>query len=246
MLSWIGKWRSGEGTAAMAPPAPDRPLAVVGDVHGCDDLLGRLLDRLAREEPDRQVVLVGDLIDRGEDSAGVIRRLMGRPEIVVLGGNHEEMLLELLDMPELAGTNWVRNGGLQTLASYGIGGLGVSPPPEALAEAARRLRAAMGEEAVAWLRARPLWARTGNVAVVHGGADPDLALELQPRTALLWGHRRFGHRPRPDGLWVAFGHVIRPEPFAEGGLIGMDTGAYATGRLTAALVDRGSVRFVEA
>jgi serine/threonine protein phosphatase 1 len=79
MAGWIDRWRGEEVGAAVGPPAPDRPLAIVGDVHGCDDLLGRLLDRLAREEPGRQVVLVGDLIDRGEDSAGVIRRLMGRP-----------------------------------------------------------------------------------------------------------------------------------------------------------------------
>lgn len=235
------------GPARAAGPRPDRPLAVIGDVHGCDALLGRLLDRLGREEPDRLVVLVGDLVDRGEDGAGVLRRLIGRPDLVVLAGNHESMLLQMLDDPARAGLGWLRNGGLQTLASFGIGGLGAAPSAEALAEAAARLGEAMGGDAVAWLRDRPLWALSGNLLVTHAGADPDLGPEAQPREVLLWGHPRFGRRARGDGLWVAFGHRIAAQPYAEGGVISVDTGAFATGRLTAALVDPdGAVRFVEA
>lgn len=230
----------------MDPPRPGRPLAVIGDVHGRDDLLGRLLNRLGREEPHRLVVMVGDLIDRGEDSAGVLRRLRARPDIVALGGNHEAMLLDFLEDPGPQGPGWIRNGGLQTLASFGIGGLGVAPGAEALRDAAWRLSEALGPEGRAWLRARPLWLVSGNVAVVHAAADPALPFEAQARDTLLWGHPHFGKRPRADGLWVAYGHVVRAEPSARDGRIATDTGAFGTGRLTAALIDDGAVRFIEA
>jgi serine/threonine protein phosphatase 1 len=229
-----------------APLAPDEPLAVIGDVHGRDDLLGRLLDRLAEEAPGHRVVLVGDLMDRGERSAQVVRRLIARDDLVVLRGNHEVMCLDFLEEPERKGPLWIRNGGLQTLASFGVGGLGISPSPAALREAAGRLETAMGTEMMAWLRLRPLTFRSGNVAVVHAAADPDLAIEEQEEATLLWGHPRFLRDARADGVWVVHGHTILEEPVVEAGRIGVDTGAYATGRLTAALIRPGGVAFVTA
>lgn len=226
-----------------APLAPGRPMAVIGDVHGRDDLLGRMLDRLGEEAPDHEVVLVGDLIDRGEASAAVLGRLMARPGIVVLRGNHEAMLLDFLADPQGGGPVWLRNGGLQTLASFGVGGLGAKPGPEALARAAERLALALGEEAIGWLRSLPLLWRSGNVAVVHAAADPSRPLEEQEEAALLWGHPRFEEVPRADGIWVVHGHTVLSEPRVAEGRIGVDTGAYATGRLTAALIDGNGVVF---
>lgn len=233
-----------DGDAWGAPLAPEEPLAVIGDVHGRDDLLGRLLGRLGREAPDHRVVLVGDLVDRGEGSAAVLRRLLGREDLVVLKGNHEAMCLDFLSEPERKGTAWMRNGGLQTLASFGVGGLGRTPGPEAMRAASERLAGAMGPEMIGWLQARPLWWRSGNVAVVHAGADPARPLEEQEEVTLTWGHPRFGEEARRDGLWVVHGHTILPQPVAAGGRIGVDTGAYATGRLTAALIGPGRVDFM--
>lgn len=226
-----------------APLAPDQPLAVIGDVHGRDELLARLLDRLAQEAPNHQVVLVGDLIDRGEQSAAVMRRVMERPDLVVLKGNHEAMCLDFLDEPERKGLLWLRNGGLQTLASFGVGGLAISPGPEALRKASEQLKAAMGDEMIRWFRSRLMRWRSGNIAVVHAGADPGRPLEEQEEATLIWGHPRFGSEVRTDGMWVVHGHTILPEPVAGGGRIGVDTGAYATGRLTAALIEEGKVAF---
>ena len=117
--------RRGAQAAARfdAPLAPDRPLAVIGDVHGRDALLGRLLGTIAERAPEAQVVLVGDLIDRGEQSAEVLRRVAGRGDLVCVRGNHEAMCLEFLDDPEAYGPRWLFNGGLQTLASFGVGGV---------------------------------------------------------------------------------------------------------------------------
>lgn len=235
--------RRGAAGRFDAPLAPDGPVAVIGDVHGRDDLLGRLLERLAAEAPDHTVVLVGDLVDRGEQSAAVLRRLMGREDLVVLRGNHEAMCLDFLDQPERKGAQWLRNGGLQTLASFGVGGLGISPGPEALRAASGRLAQAMGREMIGWMQALPTLWQSGNVAVVHAGADPALPLEEQEEATLLWGHPRFGEVARRDGLWVVHGHTILPEPVAAGGRIGVDTGAYATGRLTVALIRPGGVSF---
>ena len=227
-----------------APLAPERPVAVIGDVHGRDDLLGRLLDRLAGEAPDHAVVLVGDLIDRGEQSAAVLRRMMERADLTVLKGNHEAMCLDYLADPERKGPLWIRNGGLQTLASFGVGGLGISPGPEALRSGAERLAQAMGPAMIGWMRGLPTRWQSGNIAVVHAGADPSRPLEDQEETALLWGHPRFEEATRSDGLWVVHGHTILPEPLVLGGRIGIDTGAYATGRLTAALISASRVSFV--
>lgn len=245
MRRLIGLFARGRGAARFdAPLAPERPLAVIGDVHGRDDLLGRLLERLGREAPEHAVVLVGDLIDRGEASEAVLRRAMARPDLTVLKGNHEAMCLDFLDDPERKGPLWIRNGGLQTLASFGVGGLGISPGPEALRAAAGRLAQAMGPGMVGWLRGLPTRWRSGNVAVVHAGADPGRALEDQEEAALIWGHPRFAEEARGDGVWVVHGHTILPEPLVEAGRIGVDTGAYATGRLTAAVIGPGRVEFV--
>lgn len=227
-----------------APLSPDRPLAVIGDVHGRDDLLGQLLDRLAEEAPDHAVILVGDLLDRGEQSAEVLRRVAAAPEIICLQGNHEVMCLEFLDEPERLGMRWLQNGGLQTLASFGVGTGGSLSNPEALRAARDRLALAMGDELIDWIRARPHVWQSGNVVVTHAGADPSRAIAEQDARSLLWGHAAFGKVPRADGLWVVHGHRITPEPRSEGGRIAVDTGAYATGQLTAALIAPGTLHFL--
>lgn len=231
-----------------APLRPDRPLALIGDVHGQDPLLERLLDR--PELAGRQVVQVGDMIDRGEKSAGVLARLRARDEVIALMGNHELMCLGFLDTPEESGALWLRNGGLQTLASFGVGFAGLRGGQAGAGElrAARdALAAAMGAELIDWIRARPRSWQSGNLLVTHAGADPALPPELQDPTALAWGCRGFERQTRSDGLWVAYGHRIVEEAHARDGRIAVDTGAYATGRLSAALVDEdGSLAFLSA
>jgi serine/threonine protein phosphatase 1 len=222
--------------AAQVPDlAPDGIVSVVGDVHGCDARLARLLAGLPG-----QIVLVGDLIDRGDQSAAVIDRMMGRPDIISLMGNHEEMLLDFLDDPELAGRRWLRNGGLQTLASFRVSG-------DLTAAGLPRLRdglaQALGAERTQWLRDRPLFWTSGNLAVTHAGPDPLLPLAEQ-HEQLLWGHPACGRAPRGDGLWIAHGHQVVDRPQVAGGVIRMDTGAYAGGPLTAAVIGDGPVRFV--
>lgn len=214
----------------ILPPGVER-VQVVGDVHGCSDLLERLVPRL---DPDCPIVFVGDYVDRGPDPLGTLARLRAldaEPGVTCLMGNHEAMLLDALDAPERAMLRWVQGGGDATLAACGLGRTADLTDPPALAE---RLAEALGPRTVAWLRARPLLARFGNLAVTHAGADPRRPLDDQPPEALLWGHRDFGRLARLDGAWVAHGHVIVPRVRARAGIIGTDTGAWRTGRLSAA------------
>lgn len=245
----LSRWRRTPPPAPFdAPLRPATPFAAIGDVHGRADLLDRLLGRLGAEAPEHPVVFVGDYIDRGEDSARVIETLRafetGRDDVVCLLGNHEEMCLRFLDAPEEEQGRWMRFGGLQTLASYGVADIAGRAAAGEMAAIRDDLAERMGEATITWLRARPLWWQSGNVAVVHAAADPRRPLEMHTGQSLVWGHPDFGRVPRADGVWIVHGHTIVDAPVAEGGRISLDTGAYATGRLTAALISEGNVEFV--
>jgi serine/threonine protein phosphatase 1 len=248
-----GKSVPGVGPEPLAPlPQPDPPVCVVGDVHGCAALLDRLLEQIAARDGSQQagsgrarLILAGDMIDRGPDSAAVLARVQALYQAgraVALMGNHERLMLDFLDAPARSGPLWRGNGGDATLLS-----LGVNPhrstDPDTLAAA---LRAALPPGTEGWLRALPLTWREDGLAVSHAGADPALPFEDQDDRALLWGHRDFRRKRRADGLWIVHGHVIAHEVLAEDGRIGTDTGAFATGRLSAVWLDRDGMQVLEA
>ena len=227
-----------------ACPRPETPVLVIGDVHGRADLLDRLLSRIdhwAAEQgiADPHMVFVGDYVDRGDDAARVLERVsalsMEQPErVTCLMGNHERMMLDAVDDPGERGARWLRYGGLQTLASYRIGGLTATSGAEVIEEAVTRLRAALPDGLEDWLHALPLRWQSGDVHVVHAAAAPALKMDAQPEDVLLWGHDDFLKRPRKDGLWVVHGHTIVDEPQIVRRRIAVDTGAYYSGVLTAA------------
>lgn len=233
----------GPDVAFDTPLDPKAPFAAIGDIHGRFDLLTALEWRLGQDHPGVPLVLVGDYIDRGADSRRVLEHLMSSDDgRICLMGNHESMCLDFLDDPDGVGPNWLYNGGLQTLASFGVGGPGSGGD---LGKIRDRLAEAMGETMIDWLRLLPLSWQSGNVWVVHAGADPGLPLEAQEADTLLWGDPDFARQVRSDGQWVIHGHTIVDEPTAEDGRIAIDTGAYATGCLTAALVEKDKVTFLQ-
>lgn len=240
--SWITRNLSRKPLARtlFGPVSPDASIYVIGDIHGRADLLVRLLALL---DPAIPVLCVGDYVDRGEHSAKVLRILRDAPAITCLKGNHEVMLLTFLDAPK-TGSNWLRNGGLQTLASFGIAGLSESAEGAPLEQASAALGAAMGDELINWLRNLPLFWQSGNVAVVHAGADPAASISTQRKDFLLWGHPDFTVTPRADGIWVVHGHTIVDAPTISNGRIAIDTGAFATNRLTAARISADGVSFI--
>lgn len=235
-----------------APIAPEDAFYAVGDIHGRDDLLLRLLERLAKDaHPTARLICVGDYVDRGDNSAQVLTRLhrmqSGAGDMMTcLMGNHERMLLDFLDDPVRAGSRWQRYGGLQTLASYRLPPVTETAPERDWLANRDRLRDAMGDELIGWLSDLPLIWQSGNMAVTHAGADPTLAINAQKSRTLLWGHPRFSEMPRTDGIWIVHGHTITRDPRAEEGRIPLDTGAFATDKLTAALIEPGRVEYLTA
>jgi serine/threonine protein phosphatase 1 len=224
----------------------------IGDVHGRHDLLIRLLDRISEDaaayETTPKIVFLGDYIDRGEharDTIDLLIKLAERPEAetVFLMGNHEQMLLRFLREPSSA-SRWLRYGGLQTLMSYGVGGIGnLHAEGEAL-----RLRSALIEALGPHLRfieALRVSHHAGNLFFAHAGADPALPTDEQDVATLLWGCETFRTTDRDDGIWVVHGHFVVEQPAAERGRIAVDTGAYFSGRLTAARIADGEVVFLE-
>ncbi len=234
-----------------APLLPEGPFYVIGDIHGRHDLLLTLLAKIADEGDDAEIVCVGDYVDRGEQSMEVLSFLFSEAnkaggKLHCLMGNHEEMMLSFLETPETHGPRWLRNGGLQTLASFGIRGISEGTTGEALVIARDTMRSLMGAPMENWLRSLPAYWQNGNIAVVHAGADPETPISQQLQKHLVWGHPDFLNTPRGDGVWVVHGHTIVSESTLQNGRIAIDTGAYATGRLTAAFIGQEEVRFLTA
>jgi serine/threonine protein phosphatase 1 len=234
-------WREKPVQHDMPTINPDMPLAVIGDIHGRADLLGKLLQRVPE---DHQIICVGDYIDRGEQSAQALELLKARDDILCLLGNHEDMLLKFLDDPERNGERWLRYGGLQTLQSFGVSVDHGKSAASRFLDCRDALLDAMGADMVDWIRHLPLHHVSGNVAVVHAAADPARPVSDQDHSVLCWGHPEFPTHPRQDGIWVVHGHTIVDNAHEAQGRIAVDTGGYATGRLTAALISTGSIDFI--
>ncbi|WP_371158457.1 metallophosphoesterase family protein [Jannaschia sp. 2305UL9-9] len=236
-------------------PRPASPLYVIGDIHGRIDLLDEMLGQIDADmtrhplPPDErgQLVFLGDYIDRTADGGAVIDLLQdlqqaAPDDAICLMGNHERMLLDVLDAPQEHAFRWLRHGGEETLAGLGLtdpdaGSIGAETPPEAAARLAERLRDALSETTQGWLRDLPLWHRNGDVICVHAAMDPDASPEEQEAKTMLWdGCRRFHTQARRDGLWVVHGHSIVPDPIIHKRRIAIDTGAYYSDRLTAAVL----------
>ncbi|MGH1331793.1 MAG: metallophosphoesterase [Paracoccaceae bacterium] len=233
----------------VPPPAPEidiqpllvnGPLAAIGDIHGCAKLAEGLVGKLQSAHPEAHILFVGDLIDRGEQSARVIEMVMDMPEATCLLGNHERMCLDFLDNPEERGARWLRNGGLQTVASYGVSGA-----QSELTKMRDALALAMGDKQINWLMQRPLYAKYGNLYAIHAGANPEVPIEEQGEKPLIWGHPQFRKQARVDGHWVVHGHTIVDQPSIAQGRVSIDTGAYATGALTAAIFAGADVSFLQ-
>lgn len=211
----------------------------VGDVHGCADQFEALLaaidaDDAARGPADTTLVLLGDLVDRGPDTRGVVERAMrltASPRFALLKGNHEEMLLRAATghRPSLQLFN--RYGGRETLISYGV-------DPAAYDEASFEELEALIVGAVpaahrAFLDAGRPHLTIGDYLFVHAGIRPGVPLAEQVGADLRWIRDPFlGHRG-PHGSMVVHGHTITAEPDVQPNRIGIDTGAYAGGLLTA-------------
>lgn len=234
MLGWRAK-------AKGTPRTPrGRRAYAIGDVHGRLDLLDQLLAAIVRDAERRppriaELVFLGDLIDRGPNSRGVIERLRNfrhewlKPHF--LAGNHEEVLLRLLSGEPGILTSWLRYGGAQCLASYDFdpAKLEVSNEQGALAI----IKKAIPAEHVRFIASFADTLRFGDYLFVHAGIRPGIGLSLQSKSDLHWIRSEFLEDKSDHGMIVVHGHTISNEVEFEANRIGIDTGAYRTGKLTA-------------
>ena len=214
-----------------------RRVYAVGDIHGCRDKLIALHALIAADfsaRPTKSAILVhlGDYVDQGADSAGVVALLAAGPPIagipaVNLLGDHERMLLDALDGDRAAATDWLWAGGRQALASWGIDpGL----PREAW-------EAALPAPHVAWLRRLALTHREGDYLFVHAGIRPGIPLAEQARDDLVTIRQPFLSSEQTHGLIVVHGHASNPSVTIAANRIGLDTGAGIGGKLTCAVLE---------
>ena len=213
----------------------------IGDIHGRLDLFQRLLRQLEADVGSRgsrptRIVLLGDLIDRGPHSREVLElaRLIQRNNqgrVVVLCGNHEELLLASADGHADAQRLWLECGGDATLRSYGLDPAGfVALSPE---KRAFTLQKHIGPDMLRWLAGLPTCWRNGDYFFCHAGVRPGVPLQDQRREDLLWIRREFLESQSHHGAVIVHGHCEVGDVDVRTNRIGVDTGAYRSGELTA-------------
>jgi len=213
---------------------------VIGDVHGRLDLLESLLQAIEAEIEEQGpgkvlLVFLGDLIDRGPSSAGVLDRLRSysRPGVqpVFILGNHEEVLLRILDGETSLIEKWRLFGGAECLQSYGVDPASLNGLSEA--GALERIRQAIPQAHVEFLRSFSDTCRFGDYLFVHAGIRPEVALDEQRQSDLRWIREPFLLDETDHGFMVVHGHSISRKVQERTNRIGIDTGAYRSGILTA-------------
>ena len=240
------------GSATKAPRGKAGARAyAIGDVHGCKSLLDELIGKIeadlaARPVGEAWLVLVGDLIDRGSESAGVIERLRtyrhDRLKPVFLMGNHEEYFLRILGGETKKLDSWLTYGGKECVESYGLSPEDLIVLPEG--EALLRLRRAVPDNHRRFLKGFHDTFRFGDYLFVHAGIRPGLALEQQSREDLRWIREPFLSDAGDHGFVVVHGHTIVDAVEERPYRIGFDTGAYRSGVLTAVVGEGAERRFL--
>ncbi len=226
----------------------------IGDIHGHRALLEAAHDRIeadrrATGDHDAPVIHVGDLVDRGPDSRGVVEFLRagcaaGRPW-VVLRGNHDYLFKLFLDDPNAAAHGrlpahaWLEPniGGVATLESYGVR----APDTRPLAEVHREARAAVPQSHRSFMAERPMLHRAGSTIFVHAGLRPGVPLDEQSMRDLLWIREGFLEDPRDHGGLVVHGHTAIDAPTHYGNRVNIDSGAAWGGPLSAGVVEEWGV-----
>jgi serine/threonine protein phosphatase 1 len=228
------------------PPVRHR-LYAIGDVHGRADLLEALFARIDADLADDPcsayaIIGIGDYVDRGPQSREVLDQLIGclrTRKTVLLKGNHESYFLEFLRNPAVL-DDWRKYGGLQTLISYGLKP-SLSPDETEQRELAEQLANMMPWEHRALLEALPSSFTFGNYFFTHAGIRPGIPLTQQQEQDLLWIREDFLLCEDDYGKVVVHGHSPVREPDIRSNRINIDTGAYATGRLTCIRIEGHSV-----
>lgn len=233
-------------SAAPALLPEGRRIYAIGDIHGCDVQLGDLheiiAEDLARRPVEAPLLLhIGDYVDRGADTAGVLQRLLtGTPipglPVVNLVGNHDETMLHALSGDRAAATDWLFAGGAPALQSYGID---PDSPRESWPEQ-------VPPEHLDFLRGLTLTHRDGGYFFTHGGVRPGVPLEQQARADLLRMRQPFLYSEMSFGAVVVHGHTPVRDPVVRHNRIAIDTGAVFGGKMTCLVLEGETLGFLTA
>mgnify|MGYP001762379898 CR=1 FL=1 len=225
-----------------AQPPSDTLVWAIGDIHGCTDLLRALMEGVLQDvatarAPRTHLVFLGDYIDRGPDSRGVLDYLAelsreSQFELHLLRGNHEDRMESFLAEPEL-GAGWCEYGGREALGSFGVHPPDSTDGPEVWSAASLALNTALTQEHRAILRAQKASVTLGDFFFAHAGAEPGVPLDQQDPRQMMWIRRRFLDDDQAFDKLVVHGHTPTARVHVDHRRIGIDTGAYATGVLTA-------------
>lgn len=238
----------------ITKPKPTLPAGVrvyaIGDIHGRSDLLQQLFTVIDADvknsRPERAIeVYLGDYVDRGPDSSGVLDLLIDRSaarETICLKGNHEAFMLEVLNDPTKI-QDWRPYGGLVTLMSYGLRPL-MQPTPDEQLKLSDSLREAVPAAHVRFLENLPSSFDCGDYYFVHAGVKPGVPLERQREDDQLWIREEFLSSEDDFGKYVVHGHTPVAVPDIRPNRINIDTGAYATGNLTLLTIQGDSLMAV--
>lgn len=237
-----------EAKASLIPAG--RRVYVIGDVHGRLDLLLNINEQIATELSnssgcDAVTVLLGDYIDRGPHSAGVLEFLSSgnfATPIVALRGNHEEVMLQFLDEASVL-DSWRKFGGLETLHSYGVR-VSEAMRGENYTEAQTQLLLAVPDRHREFLNATKTHLSLGDYYFCHAGVRPGVPLKEQTASDLLWIREEFLSYCGQFGKVVVHGHTPVEKPDVKPNRINIDTGAYASSNLTALVLEGSSQRFL--
>jgi len=217
----------------------------IGDIHGCRNLLVKLLDKISFLEEDC-LVFLGDYTDRGEDSKGVIEFLIKlkttHPNVIFLRGNHDALLLDILFSKKIEGRKleWYLNlGGNKTLAQYGCPMGEITSYMYFFDNISKlKLKDYFPDSHLEFLKSTELFYKTDKYLFVHAGINPDKTLDEQSPEDLVWIRNEFIYRPHPLEQTIIYGHtpVSQPRIDLAERKIGIDTGAVYGGKLTALIL----------
>ncbi|MDP7652139.1 MAG: metallophosphoesterase family protein [Rhodospirillales bacterium] len=242
-----------DGRPPLSPAVPEGTrVYAVGDIHGRADLLHQIQDLIKADaasapEARKLVVYLGDYVDRGPHSNQVVEHLIARPmagfEAVHLKGNHEDFLIRFVADGAMSAA-WMMNGGRATLVSYDVSALNLYFGERGHKWAQKRLARAIPQTHLDFYRGLAPTHVEGDYLFVHAGLRPGVALDEQTEGDMIWIRDAFLNDQTGFEKVVVHGHSIQNEPDVHAHRIGIDTGAYRSGRLTCLVLEGLTRRFL--